>query len=509
MTNLPEDFRNVPQSLWMASTLETSYPVLSDDITVDIAIVGGGITGVTSAYLLAREGFKTALLEADRIVQGTTGHTTAKITSQHTLIYDRIVEQMGKRQAEQYAEANETAIKEIAGIIREKSISCDFSEQSSYVYTQKDEYVSKINSEANTASSLGIKASFLTEIPLPIPVKGAMRFDNQAQFHPRKYLLALAEDITKGGGLIFENTKVIGIRQDKLWQVITARKKRVLASKVIIASHYPCYEGHALYFTRLYPERSYALAVKVQDRFPGGMYITAENPARSLRSQELEGSQLVLVSGEHHKTGQGEDTINHYKKLRSFAGEIFQVEDIPFRWSTQDYTTSDEIPYIGYLTGGNKDLLVGTGYAKWGMTNGTVAALMFRDIVVHGQSPWEEVYNPSRFTPAASAKNFLKENLNVAKELIAGKILPVPDKVEIPSNEGKILELDGERIGAYRDSNNTLHTVDTTCTHLGCELHWNSAEKSWDCPCHGSRFTYEGDIIEGPALDKLKHSSQD
>ncbi len=507
--NYQENFTKVPQPYWLASTPQTEYNSLNDDLEVDIAIVGGGITGITTAYLLKQEGYKIAILEADRIVQGTTGHTTAKITSQHTLIYDRLKTQMGEEKARQYAEANETAIKEISRLIKEKNIDCDFSWQSAYVYTQQDEYVSQLMNEVNVASSLGIEASFLSEIPLPIAIKGAMRFDNQAQFHPRKYLLTLAQDIPGNGSYIFEETKVINVKEGNSCSVITANGNKVIAHRVIIASHYPCYEAMGLYFTRIYPERSYILGVKAKEKFPGGMYITAEQPKRSLRAQVHDNSELILIAGEHHKTGQGEDTSNHYKKLKDFAEEIFEIEDIPYRWSTQDYTAMDEVPYIGHLTSGTPNIYVATGFHKWGMTNGTTAALIFKDLILNGSSPWEDVYNPSRFTPSASAKNFVKENLNVAKHLISGKILPVPSDMEIPQGEGKIIDPDGQRVGAYRDKKGILHMVDTTCTHMGCELQWNSAEKSWDCPCHGSRFTYEGENIEGPALHKLSHINQE
>ncbi len=503
------EFSKLPESYWIASTLQTSYPVLTDDINVDIAIVGGGMVGITSAYLLTQEGFKVAVIEADRIIQGTTGHTTAKITSQHGLIYDRIQSEMGEDKAKQYAQANETAISEITRIIQELKIDCDFSNQNAYVYTQQEEYVTKIKNEVNTASNLGIKATFLSDIPLSIPIKGAMCFENQAQFHPRKYLLALAQEVIDRGGYIFEKTRAMDVLQEKPCTILTNHGKKIIAPKVLIASHYPFYEAHGLYFSRIYPERSYILATKISEKFPGGMYITAEDPTRSLRSQINGDEELVLVGGEHHKTGQGKDMNKHYLKLKNFAEQIFTIEDIPYRWSTQDYTTMDEVPYIGHLTSDTPDLLVATGFYKWGMTNSTVAAMIFRDIVIKGKSPWEDVYNPPRITPSASAKNFVVENLDVAKQLITGKILPVPNHIDLKRGEGGIISVDGERLGAYRDIEGKLHLVDTTCTHMGCELQWNSAEKSWDCPCHGSRFTFEGDIITGPALHKLTYSSKE
>lgn len=509
MVNTPSYFQKPPQSYWMASTPQGNYSALNEDIEADIAIIGGGMVGLTTAYFLKQEGFKVALIEADRILQGTTGHTTAKLTAQHALIYNKLLIKFGKEKAQQYADANITAVSTVSDLVNSLNIACDFSWQSSYVYTQRDEYVTGIMNEANTASSLGIKAVFVPEIPLPIAVKGAVRFDGQAQFHPRKYLLALAEKIAGDGSAIFEQTRVITIEEGHPHIVITKNGHKVAAPKVIIASHYPCYEAHGLYFTRLYPERSYALGVRIKGKYPGGMYVSVEDPVRSLRSQITNGEKLVIVSGEHHKTGQGEDTDNHYDKLKDFAEELFEVADIPYRWSTQDYSTADDVPYIGHLTSETSDIYVATGFGKWGMTTSTAAALIFRDLILNGYSPWQNIYLPSRFTPLASAKNFVMENLNVAKHLLSGKLTLVPEEDVIPCGEGKIIEYEGQRTGAYRDDSGRLHLIDTTCTHLGCELQWNSAEKSWDCPCHGSRFTYEGEIINSPALNNLQHIAQE
>ncbi|ATW23627.1 FAD-dependent oxidoreductase [Candidatus Formimonas warabiya] len=497
-------FTKPPQSYWMASTPQPGYPVLNEDLKVDIAIIGGGFSGIACGYMLIKEGIKTCILEADHILQGTTGHTTAKITSQHGLIYSKIKSQISAEFAQQYADANESAIKLIEKIAQENHIACDYIHQSAYVYTLQDKYVKKISEEANVASSIGIKASYLEEIPLPIPVKAAVRFDHQAQFHPRKFLLALAREVAHRGSQIFEQTRIVDMEEkDQHYLLTTHQGKRVSAKKVIIASHYPCYNKNGLYFARLSSERSYVVAIQAKEKYPGGMYITAENPARSLRNQAFPGGELIIVGGEHHKTGQGKDTIQHYQALIDFANETFNVEDIPYRWSTQDCMTLDDLPYIGHFTSDTPNLYIATGYGKWGMTNSMVSAMIIKDLIVHGENPWQDVYNPSRQTIIASAKNFLVENLNVAEQLIDGKISSLPTEVTLKPGEGKIIEANGQRAGAYKDEQGTLHVVDTTCTHMGCELNWNSAEKSWDCPCHGSRFSYEGNVIEGPAVRPL------
>ena len=493
------------QSFWIASTPSTEYPELNDDIKVDVLIIGGGIAGITCANLLKKEGLDIAVLEANRIAMGTTGNTTAKITSQHELIYHKLQSKIGAELAQQYANANETAIHEIKNMVDDLQIDCSYTSQSAFVYTQKEEFIQNIIDEVSIASGLGIKSTYVEEIPFPIPIKAAVCFENQAQFHPLKYVLALANDFYRKGGQIYEETRAVDIEEfDGYGYLITTNQERnITAEKVIIATHYPFYNKHGLYFTRIYTERSYVVAVKAKEKYPGGMYINAEDPSLSLRAQASDYGELVLFGGEHHKCGQGNDTTKHYEALIDNVNKIFTVEDLPFRWSTQDCMTLDDIPYVGQYTQNTPNLYVVTGFKKWGMTNSMASAMLLRDLIIKGESPWQDVYNPSRKTIAASAMNFVVENFNVAKKLIGGKIANVPKDVEVKPGEGKIVEIDGDRAGVYRDDQGALHIVNTTCTHMGCELNWNSAELSWDCPCHGSRFTIDGEIIEGPAVDPL------
>lgn len=497
-------FENPPQPYWLASADSTDYPALDKDIRVDVAIVGGGIVGITAGYLLKKENVKVAILEADRIVQGTTGHTTAKITSQHSLIYSNMIKHLGREKAQQYADANEYAIDFIEELVREKKIDCDFSRQAAYVYTQSDDYVQKIQKEVEAASSLGIKAFYMEEIPLPFKVKAAERFDNQAQFHPRKYLLALAKEIPGDGSYIFEHTRAVDFHEDHPNTVITEDGHKVLAENVMIASHFPAYGGSGYYFARMHPIRSYAVGVKIKEEYPGGMYITAEDPGRSLRSTPYEGGDLIIVGGEHHKTGQGPNTNIHYKNLMEFAKETYDVTDILFRWSTQDYTTLDDVPYVGKITAKSPGVYVATGFKKWGMTNGTASAILLKDLIVKGDSPWAPVYDPARFEGDPMIKNFAVDNMDVAKHFIGDKLKPAPGDTGIAPGEARVMVRDGKKVGIFKDKKDKIHAVSITCTHMGCDLAWNAAELSWDCPCHGSRFTYEGDIIEGPALKSLR-----
>lgn len=497
-------FESNHEPYWIASTPDTNYPVLDRDIDVDVAIIGGGIVGITSAFLLKRKGLKVAIIDANRIIKGTSGHTTAKITSQHNLIYDKLINKFGEEKARQYADANEYAIHFIENLVKEKNIDCDFVGKPAYVYTQEDKYIKKIQDEVRAAEHLGIKAYFEERIPLPFDIKAAVRFDNQAQFHPRKYLLRLAEDIEGDGSYIFENTTAVDIEENDKCIVKCRNGKKVNASKVIIASHFPCYDGFGLYFARMYSEKSYALGVTIKEKFPEGMFITAEDPGRSLRSQKFEDKELIIVGGEHHKTGHDKNTNSHYENLGVFAQDNYDVEKILYRWSTQDCMTVDSVPYVGNLTSKTKNIFVATGFGKWGMTNGTASALILMDLITKGENQWADVYDSTRFTPVASAKEFVTQNADVAVTLVGGKITPVPSNIEIKNGEAKVIKEEGERVGAYRDEQGNLHIVDITCTHLGCELAWNEAEKSWDCPCHGSRFNYDGEVIEGPAFNPLK-----
>jgi glycine/D-amino acid oxidase-like deaminating enzyme/nitrite reductase/ring-hydroxylating ferredoxin subunit len=499
------DFKTPPESYWLASTDKTNYPALEQDIKVDVAIVGGGMTGITSAYLLKKEGLRVAVIEANRILQGTTGHTTAKITSLHSLIYSRIKRYMGEEKAKQYAEANEAAISTISGLIKHEDIDCDFHWEPAYTFTLTDSYLQKVADEVNTAAGLGLKATFIENIPLPFEVKGAVRFDGQARFHPRKYLLALAKKIEGDGSFIFEHSRVVDVNEGNPSIVITNQGKKITADNVVIASHFPCYDGMGFYFARMYPERSYALAVRVKEKFLGGMYVTAEDPAKSIRSQEYEGGELLVISGEHHKTAHGTNLHKHYENLLEFAQKHYTVQEILYRWSTQDYTTLDKVPAVGRLTSKTPNIYVATGFRKWGMTNSTASAMIIKDLIVKGENSWADVYDPSRFIPNPSITSFISINADVAAKFVSGKLKPVTHDIDIEKEEAKVVEIEGHKMGVYRDGRGQLHTVDTTCTHLGCELKWNDAERSWDCPCHGSRFTYEGEIIEGPAINELQH----
>lgn len=498
---LPKD----PESYWRTNIDFPEFPSLDKDLHVDVVIVGAGITGITSAYLLVNEGLKVAVIEASKVLDGTTGHTTAKITAQHDLIYDEFIRNMGKSKAKLYYEANKEALNFIQETVQQHKIDCDLSSQDAYIYATTEEYAKKIEKEEEAYKELGIDGELVDSIPFDIEIQTALVMKDQAQFHPTKYLTHLLKLITEKGGVIFENTTAVNIETGEQPVVLTREGSRVTAKHVLICSHFPFYEGKGLYSTRMHAQRSYALAVKTKEKFPGGIYISADEPIRSLRSVEIDGEEMVLIVGENHKTGQGIETMAHYKSLEAFGEQVFELNEIVYRWSAQDLETLDKLPYIGELTSGQSNILLATGFRKWGMSNGTAAALLFKDIVLGKKNAFKELYTPSRFYAHPSLKNFLVENANVVGQLIKGKLdSPKTSPLDLANGEGAVITIDGHRKGAFKDDKGELHIVDTTCTHIGCEVEWNNGERTWDCPCHGSRFSYTGEVIEGPAEKPLQ-----
>jgi glycine/D-amino acid oxidase-like deaminating enzyme/nitrite reductase/ring-hydroxylating ferredoxin subunit len=358
--------------------------------------------------------------------------------------------------------------------------------------------------EAEAAVALGLPAELVDETPLPYPVAAAVRFANQAEFDAYRYVVALARELVKAGGVIAERTRATGLDEGSPNLVETDRGI-VTADHVIVASHYP-YVDRALVFARASAQRSYSIAVRIEGEPPEGMFISAEGPTRSIRTARHAGGELLLVGGEGHKVGQGGETSGHYARLEAFAREHWQVSSVEYRWSTQDAVPADGVPLIGRLTPLSESAYMATGFAKWGMTNGTAAAMVLADAVEGRESPWAETFNPSRLRPRAAAPALVKENLNVGVHFIGDRVRQVHPRSagELEPGEGAIVKHEGETVAAYRDPDGKLTAVSPTCTHLWCRVAWNDAERSWDCPCHGSRFAVDGKVIEGPAVRDLE-----
>ena len=490
-------------SLWIESTAETDYPPLQGTVDVDVAVLGAGITGVTAATLLKRAGKTVALVDSKRVVRGVTGHTTAKLTSGHGLIYTALAKTFGPEGARGYAESNEAAIQLVTGLAKEFGIDCDLERRANLVYTEKADEVGQLEEEVEAASRAGLSVSYVTNTDLPFPIAAAIRLEDQAQFHPRKYLLPLVEAVAGDGSHVFEQTRALDVQQDDGCRVETDRGP-IVARDVIVATHIP-FLDRGLFFAKEHPQRSYAIAVPLGNtRVPEGMYINVSPPTRSIRTAPFEGGRLLLLGGEGHKPGEEPDTERRYRNLEEFARDAFGIADAPIhRWSTQDYATVDRLPYIGRLTRRSEHILVATGFGKWGMSNGTVAAQVLTDAIVGRPSPWASLYNAKRVKPVASARKFTLENAKVATHWVGDRAQAQPLE-ELQPGEGGIVKANGRRMAAYRDKAGTVHAVSPACTHLGCYVQWNSAEMSWDCPCHGSRFGTDGSVIQGPAVKDLR-----
>lgn len=475
------------KSLWSATTQPTAYPPLPGDIEVDAAVIGGGMAGVLTAYYLSQRGMNTVVLEADRIGGGQTCNTTAKLTSQHDLIYAKLVKQFGITLARQYTDANQAAVKEYRSLIHGLSIDCELEDLPSYLYTRQD--AETLRQEAEAARSLGIDAAFVTETALPFSMAGAVRFEGQAQFHPLKFLYALARHIT-----VYEHTRVQAVEG----RMLRTQRGTVTAKHIIFATHYPFPLMPGFYFARMHQERSYVLALK---QAPGldGMYLGVDPDGLSFRNS----GDLLLLGGGGHRTGENR-TGGKYEMLRKTAREFWPQCREFAHWSAQDCMTLDGVPYIGRFSASEPDWYVATGFAKWGMTSSMAAAQILCGLICEGKSPYADVFSPQRFTPAASAKNLLSDGLHAVRDLSRELLAPPRAQLDaLPNGHGGIVEYEGGKAGVYKDDNGQLHIVSTRCPHLGCQVEWNPDEKSWDCPCHGSRFDRDGLLLDGPAQTNL------
>jgi len=493
-------------SYWRDSVALQEFPKLQEKIKVDVGIVGAGMTGITTAYLLAKQGLDVCLIEGNTIMNGTTGHTTAKITAQHGLIYDELISHFGIEHAQLYYEANNRAKNFIKQLVNEHKIDCQFTNEDAFLYTKSNEYVQKLENEYKAYEKLNIDGSLVDTVNLPFSVKSALKMKNQAYFHPIEYLNVLLNECKENGVQIYEQTRALNVEYTKHPTIITEDDHRIICRYVIQASHYPFYDGTGFYPVKMYADRAYIIAAKTKEKVTTGMYINAETPTRSIRPITIDGEEFLLFAGESHKTGQSDKPMMaHYNALYDFANKNFTVEQIPYRWSAQDLVTLDKVPYVGRVTKAQHNVFVATGFRKWGMTNSTNAALIFRDLIMDQENPYAEFFSPSRNIKAnPSIKKFVTYNTDVAKHLIKGKLERPQEEIEhLQPNEACVTTVNGERAGVYKDTDGKIHIVDTTCSHMGCEVQWNNAENTWDCPCHGSRYTYTGNVLNGPAVKPL------
>ncbi|MDD4773736.1 MAG: FAD-dependent oxidoreductase [Eubacteriales bacterium] len=475
------------ESVWSRDTQIPSRETLHGNISADIAIIGAGMAGVLIAYSLKKIGYNPIILEASRIGSGQTKNTTAKITSQHNLIYHKLIAQFGKEQARQYAEANQRAVTEYRNIISRENIDCRLETRSAFLYSKKNS--EPLIEETEAAQSLGIPADFTTTTALPFEVAGAVVFRDQAQFHPLKFLEAISKPIE-----IYENTRVKTVEENK----IITDNGTITASHIVFAAHYPFINVPGYYFLRMHQERSYVIALEKTARLDG-MYLGIGSGGLSFRDN---GSSLLLGGG-GHRTGENSDG-GIYNLLRQKAKEYYPDSVETACWSAQDCMTVDGVPYIGRYSSATPGWYVATGFQKWGMTSSMVSAMIISDLITRGKSEYEEVFSPNRFKPSASLNVLFEEG----KQAVKGQVkmyfyVPKEHISHIENGHGGIIDYNEKKIGVYKDDTGHPHFIEVKCPHLGCQLEWNPDEKSWDCPCHGSRFDYKGNLLDNPAQSPL------
>ncbi|TVP83687.1 MAG: FAD-dependent oxidoreductase [Alkalicoccus sp.] len=498
-------------SLWREKELQ-SFPALDKDVDAEVCVIGGGIAGVTTAFVLARRGFRTALIDAGQMGGGATGYTTAKVTSQHGAGYASILDTFGEDKAALYYDAQEDAIAWTERMCRKLDIDCGFERRPAILYAETEEGSRLLDKEAEAYQKLGLDGKLTEKHELPFPVKKALMMHDQAQFHPVCFLAKLLRYLEVENMPVYEHTRAVDIKRGERPEVITENGHTITADHVVMATHYPFKDLYSLYAARLHVERSYVVAVELNEKVPRGMYLNAESPKRSMRQTPGPGGRdFLLIGGEGHTSGQKTDTMENYQRLLDYAARHFNVRGAHYRWSAQDISTLDGLPYIGPMTPGKKDVYIATGFAKWGMTGGIAAAHVIADGIQGRRNPYASLFTPSRFSPGQDMKNAVKENMDVARSFVKGKLDRGHRKnpEDLSPGEGSVIQFKGSRAGAYRDEAGRLTIVDTTCTHLGCELAWNNGESSWDCPCHGSRFDPDGKVLEGPALKPLKKLSEE
>lgn len=475
------------KSVWSESCKFRKREALNKDIKTDVLVIGAGIAGILTAYMLKQKGRDVVLIDAAEIASGNTKNTTAKITSQHDLIYSKLIAEFGEEKARQYAKANELAIKKYKEIIEDKRIECDFEEKPAYVYSLNE--VDVLKEEAKAAKNLGIDAEFVQEANLPFKIKGAVKFNNQAQFNPLKFLKGISNEL-----VIYENTRALEIKEN----LVVTSGGNITANNIVVATHYPIMNAPGYYFMKMHQERSYVLALENTSEIDG-MYIDLNKEGYSFRTY----NNLLLLGGISHRTGENEEG-GSYDKLRKVAKNLYPKAKEKYYWSAQDCMTIDGIPYIGRYSSETPNIYVATGFNKLGMTSSMVSAIIISDMILEKENDFSEIFSPRRFDLSLSINNIANDLIETAKNFIAQKVsIPSSEIEHIKNGHGGIIEYNGEKVGVYKNKEGKEFFVSTKCTHLGCQLSWNADELTWDCPCHGSRFDYKGRLIGSPATKDL------
>lgn len=475
------------QSLWQSTVTCQGHDALAGSLEAEAVVIGGGLTGLLCAWLLKEKGVEPVVLEADTVGQGVTAYTTGKITAQHGLIYDQLIREQGEEKAKKYLYANLDATQKYKEMILRCRIDCDYEELPNIIYTRT--HPEKIEREVEAANRLGLVSELIHESPLPFPILAGIRNYYSAQFHPLKFLKHLAKELT-----IFEHTKVLQIKGDTVFTNHGAVKGR----HIIVASHYPIKDVPGFYFPRLTQSRSFLAAIKHKQKLDG-MYLDEAQEGMTFRSYQ----DYLILGGFAQCTGCDSQTA--LDALEERAKTLYPDDPVAFLWAAQDCMSLDSVPYIGRYSVFTPNLYVATGYNKWGMTGSMVAAMLLSDQIVHRSNPYAEVFVPQRLNLKYTGKK-LKHNMRtyLRSRMDAMFEKGAPNLSDIRPGQAKIVQFGHEKKGVYCDTDGAYHYVDVHCSHMGCQLKWNSGEQSWDCPCHGSRFDIDGNVLNDPAGQSVR-----
>jgi glycine/D-amino acid oxidase-like deaminating enzyme/nitrite reductase/ring-hydroxylating ferredoxin subunit len=490
----------VHQSYWITSTPKTNYPPLQHDLAADVLVVGGGLFGLTSAFLLQDAGLDVALVDRWAIGTRVSGHTTAKITAFHDLNYQDLVKSPGPEDARLYYESNQDAIAFAESLVKDHHIDCDFSRKDLYYFSRTERGAEIIDDEHKALDRLRIPCEVINHIDLPGSVTRALYMYEQAQFHPRKFMLGLAELFTRKGGHIFEESMATKVKPGT--DIATGVNSHTVTSQhLVVASHYPFYEGGGMYNTKLKPRSAYGVALEVAEGYPDAMFVGADEHEHTFRSQPSVHGQVIIVGGEDHPMGG--DSQYRFENMVSDVRDLFTVSRIDNVWSSHDLNTMDSMPYIGRLSGLHDNIFVATGFSEWGMSKSFIAAQIIADLVQGRDNELAKLYSESRLT-RKTIPRAVEKIQDVAMYMVKPRLQRSGTSAGVGPNEGKILTIDKEKVAAYRDDKGHLEEVSSKCMHMGCIVGFNVSEQRWDCPCHGSQYLPDGTVTYGPTLYPLK-----
>ena len=476
----------------------------SEETIYDTLIIGGGITGITTALMLQQQGKKCMIAEGHNIGYGTTGGTTAHINTFFDSTYPKIESNFSEHDARLVANAGRDAIKTISSLVNTYNIDCDLETKTGYLFSQTDEQTQELADILKSAKNAGVSVSEAKENGVPIEFQQALQFDSQAQFHPLKYITALVEEFIKLGGCIAEQSFVRELKTNDNIHTAYTSDKIFRAHHLVYATHVP--PGVNKFSFRCAPYLSYVLGIKLKEnsKYPKNLAYDMQEPYHYFRTHVIEGEQILILGGGDHKTGQG-DPEKAYKELEDYASNYFDIESIVYRWSSQYYVPVDGLPYIGPMNSFEDTIYVATGFNGNGMTWGTIAGTMICDAILGIKNPYATLFMPSRMKPIAGFTEFVKEGADVVYRLITDQfnIKDIDTFSELGPDEGKVIEFNGEKMAVYKDTEGHLTALNPTCTHAGCTVSFNAVEKSWDCPCHGGRFSIDGKVLTGPPSKDL------